>query len=160
MTCEQIWDQIDQSMMDGAEMSVELRAHVDGCAACADYRDAQNSLDDMLAAQSVPTSDDRAVAGIMNEIRADHDREQFRRRSRIVWWVAAALVALFVVVALVAPLPPESEELAVVEPDSSATESGLNVQSIDDLMTAQYMQEIEALSLDVANATAFIARKF
>ena len=62
--------------------------------------------------------------------------------------------------ALVAPLPPESEELAVVEPDSSATESGLNVQSIDDLMTAQYMQEIEALSLDVANATAFIARKF
>ena len=124
MTCEQIRDQIDQSMMDGAEMSVELRAHVDGCAACADYR------------------------------------EQFRRRSRIVWWVAAALVALFVVVALVAPLPPESEELAVVAPDSSATESGLNVQSIDDLMTAQYMQEIEALSLDVANATAFIARKF
>ena len=71
MTCEQIRDQIDQSMMDGAEMSVELRAHVDGCSSCADYRDAQNSLDDMLAAQSVPASNDRAVAGIMNEIRAD-----------------------------------------------------------------------------------------
>ena len=31
MTCEQIRDQIDQSMMDGAEMSVEIRTHVDGC---------------------------------------------------------------------------------------------------------------------------------
>ena len=160
MTCEEARDQIDQVAMGDATLSSEVQTHLSGCSGCSEYQRVQQSLDPLLRLGQGGSADDIAVAGIMADVRATQDQDVFVRRSRILWAAAAAFVVMCAVWVLTVPPVESPEQVVISETLSDDSVDGLSVQSIDDLMAEQYLAEIEALSMDLASATAFIADRF